>query len=90
MKEILTVLGGIAGVAFLVFQFASPMLMQRKLKRIASLPTDELKALFPPPYRPQPVARNRTAGCPCLTHPSASSHQPGPCPSAIVAAGDRG
>jgi hypothetical protein len=46
MKEILTTLGVVAGVAFFGFQFVSPLLMQRKLKRIASLPTDELKALF--------------------------------------------
>jgi len=49
MKEVLTILGAIAGVAFVAFQLASPMLMQRKLKRIASLPTDELKALFGDP-----------------------------------------
>ena len=46
MKEILTTLGMIVGLVFFGFQLASPMLMRRRLNRIASLPTDELKALF--------------------------------------------
>lgn len=46
MNNLITILGTIAAVAFLGFQFSGPLLMQRKLKRIKSLPTDELRDLF--------------------------------------------